>query len=134
ALEREGVEVPEPDWAEFRSSVRDKLLSRSVQRQSSLRRLAGWTGWSINPAMAWALSLILAVGIPTGMFLWHLQLEKENAVSATVQQTRPLASPELIEVGTEKTVFNDVVDLTDMEQAQFQQLLEAARTGNQRLQ
>src|SRR5213592_1598414 len=29
-------EVPEPDWEEFRSSVRDRLLSRSIQREPAV--------------------------------------------------------------------------------------------------
>ena len=56
------TDIPEPDWAHFRSSVRDDLLSRSIQRQTAVRR---WTGWSIRPAVAWALSLLMAIGIPS---------------------------------------------------------------------
>jgi hypothetical protein len=121
-------EVPEPDWVEFRSSVRNELLSRSVQRQTVVRR---WTGWAIPPAVAWALSLLLAVGIPTGAFVWHLQ--KESRGSATAQATRPLPASQLIEAGAEKTVFDEMIELNDSEQAQFQQLLEAAQNGAQRL-
>ena len=47
------ADIPEPDWAEFRSSVRDRLLSRAAQRSSAVRR---WTGWPIRPAAASALS------------------------------------------------------------------------------
>jgi hypothetical protein len=122
------ADIPEPDWAEFRSSVRDELLSRSVQRQTVVRR---WTGWAIRPSVAWALSLLLAVGIPTGAFLWHLQ--NENRTRSTVLSRQPLSASELIE-GTEKAVFDDVIDLSDSEQEQFQQLLEAAQNGAQRLQ
>ena len=120
------AEIPEPDWAEFRSSVRDQLLFRSVQRQIAVRR---WTGWAIHPAMAWALSLLLAVGIPTGMFVWHLQTEK-----APSGHTFQPVTAELIEAGTEKTVFDDVIELNDSEQMQFQELLEAAQTGIQHVQ
>lgn len=122
-------DVPEPDWAQFRASVRDQLLSRSIQRQSVVRR---WTGWAIRPALAWALSLLLAVGIPTGAFLWHLQKDKTTSSRAWSSQTLPAA--DLIEAGTEKTVFEDVVGLSDTEQAQFQQMLEAAQTDAPRLQ
>ena len=123
------AEIPEPDWMEFRSAVRDQLLSRSVQRQTAVRR---WTGWAIRPAMAWALSLLLAVGIPTGMFVWHLTSEDVPAPIARTLQ--PLPAAELIEVGTEKTVFDDVIELNDSEQMQFQELLEAAQAGTQRIQ
>src|SRR5215469_3511280 len=106
-------EVPEPDWVEFRSSVRDELLSRSVQRQTVVRR---WTGWAIRPTVAWALSLLLAVGIPTGAFLWHLQ--NENRARSAVHSRQSLPPSEMIE-GTEKAVFDDVIELSDTEQAQF---------------
>jgi hypothetical protein len=122
------AEIPEPDWEEFRSSVRNELLSRSVQRQTVVRR---WTGWAIRPAVAWALSLLLAVGVPTGAFLWHLQ--NENRGPSTVQSKQTVPASELIE-GTEKAVFDDMIELSDSEQAQFQQLLEAAQSGKQRLQ
>lgn len=122
------ADIPEPDWVEFRSSVRDELLSRSVQRQTVVRR---WTGWAIRPTVAWALSMILAVGIPTGAFLWHLQNERSARSTAQSRQTVPAS--ELIE-GTEKAVFDDMIELSDSEQAQFQQLLEAAQSGKQRLQ
>src|SRR5262249_34431320 len=63
------TDVPEPDWDHFRSSVRDQLLSRSIQRESTVRR---WTGWSIRPATVWAFSLFLAVGVTTVTVLWEL--------------------------------------------------------------
>src|SRR5437867_13344223 len=53
-------EVPEPDWEEFRSSVRDRLLSRAIQRETAVRR---WTGWAIRPVAAWALSLLFVAGL-----------------------------------------------------------------------
>src|SRR2546428_3330944 len=61
-------EVPEPDWAELRSSVRDRLLSRSIQRETAVRR---WTGWAIRPAEAWALSLLFVAGLPVLAGLWN---------------------------------------------------------------
>jgi hypothetical protein len=121
--------MPEPDWEQFRSSVRDQLLSRTIQRQTAVRR---WTGWAVRPAIAWALSLFIAVGIPTGALLWHLQ--KHDRPSAGVQNTQPLPAPELIEAGTDKTIFDDLIELNDSEQAQFQAMLEAAQRGTQRVQ
>src|SRR5215470_11966921 len=60
--------IPEPDWSQFRSSVRDRLLSRSIQRESALRR---WTGWAIRPATAWAFSLFMAAGLTAVAVLWN---------------------------------------------------------------
>src|SRR5574341_2364843 len=60
--------LPEPDWAEFRSGVRDGMLSRSIQRNAAVRR---WTGWPVRPVMAWALSAVFVVGLTTGMWVWN---------------------------------------------------------------
>src|SRR4030095_15765437 len=63
------TDIPEPDWEQFRSSVRDEMLSRSIQRESAVRR---WTGWAIRPAVAWALSMLMAIGITTVTVLWTI--------------------------------------------------------------
>jgi hypothetical protein len=125
-------EIPQPDWARFRSSVRDELLSRSIKRQSGWQ---AWTsGWNVRPGLAWALSLLLAVAIPSGAFFWHLQNEKVPSTTVESSQSAPAAA-DLIESGTEQMVFDDLIDLNDSEQAQLQQMLQAAiQTGTQRLQ
>ena len=119
-----GEDIAEPDWAQFRSSVRDRLLSRSVQRESAVRR---WTGWAVRPAGAWALLVLLAVGIPTGAFLWHLRGDVEPI--PVVQTTPPAPSAEYVEVGTDAAVFDDLIQLTEMEQEQLRQMLESAQKG-----
>ena len=119
----------EPDWAQFRSSVRDQLLSRSIQRSSTMRR---WTGWTVRPAMAWALSLLLAVGIPTGALLWHLQ--NDRAASRFAEDSQQLPGTESIDAGNGVTVFDDLIKLTDSEQEQLQQMIEAAQKDSPKLQ
>jgi len=127
-------EIPEPDWARFRSSVRDELLSRSIKRQSASWPAWVSSGWSIRPGLAWALSLLLAVAIPTGAFVWHLQNERIPSTAVESSQSAPAAA-DLIEVGTENTVFDDLIDLNDSEQAQLQQMLQATvQQGTQRFQ
>jgi len=120
------ADVPEPDWGQFRSTVRDELLSRSIQRQSTVRR---WTGWAVRPAMAWALSLFMAVGITTMTVVWRMS-EKTPAEapitdSITPTDLTPEASVELIESGPERSLFDDVVSLGEEEQKQFRLLLES---------
>src|SRR5438093_8689025 len=83
--------IPEPDWTEFRSSVRDRLLSRSIQRETAVRR---WTGWAIRPAMAWALSLLLIVGLTTVIVLWNAG--KTPAVSTSLSPYVPEPAVEAI--------------------------------------
>ena len=120
------TDIPEPDWVEFRSSVRDQLLSRSVQRQSAVRR---WTGWSIRPAVAWALSLMMAVGITTAALLWKVEDRKVDPVAPTTEvQTASSEGPaEVIEPGPEKSLFDEVVSLGDEEQEQFRRMLESTQ-------
>src|SRR5205814_9951846 len=118
-------DIPEPDWGHFRSSVRDQLLSRSIQRQSAMRR---WSGWSIRPAAAWALSLLLAIGVTTFTVLWkiddHAPVSTELTVSPPVQ---PVA--EVLDTAGEKSVFEDIVSLGEEQQEQLRQMLESAQKG-----
>ena len=116
------TDTPEPDWSEFRSSVRDELLSRSIQRQSVVRR---WTGWSVRPAVAWALSLVLTVGITTVTVLWRTS---DQTPTPVVTITEPAASEptEFIVAEPERSLFDDVVSLGEEEQERFRELLESA--------
>jgi hypothetical protein len=122
-------DIPEPDWAAFRCSVRDRLFVRSVQREASMRRWAG----VMRPSAVWTLSLMLAVGIPTGAFLWHLQKD-HNTEFIGFETPKPASPAELIEAGTDKTVFDDLMQLTESEQEQLQHLLESAQKGSPHLQ
>src|SRR3989441_1224680 len=81
-------EIPEPDWVQFRSSVRDRLLSRSIQRETAVRR---WTGWAIRPAMAWALSLFLVVGVTTVTVIWNDSRTATSSNSLEMSTSEPAA-------------------------------------------
>ena len=61
--------VANADWLELRSSVRDRLLSRSVKRSSILQR---WS-WTPAPAPSWSLALMILVSAMTAAGLWHYQ-------------------------------------------------------------
>jgi hypothetical protein len=104
-------DIPEPDWTEFRASVRDKLLSRSMQRTSEVRR------WKL----AWALSLMAFVGVSTGV-IWNLK--PGNKGSDPVLQN---SAPQVLEVSEwpQTGLFDDLVQLGDNEEAQLRQMLEA---------
>jgi len=125
-----GEDIPEPDWAAFRSSVRDKLFARSVQREASMRR---WTGWLMRPSAVSTLSLMLALGISTGAFLWHLQND-HNTVSIGLETPKPASPAEFLEAGTENTVFDDLMELSESEQEQLHRLLQSAQKGSSHLQ
>jgi hypothetical protein len=131
------ADVPEPDWIEFRSSVRDRLLSRSVQRESAVRR---WTGWPVRPAMAWGLSLLLAVGITIGAFLWRTEerpapLSTDPTVSNMDVAPPGFPSIQLKDIERDAAIwsrtalFDDLLELSDSEQEQLRQMLESAQKG-----
>ena len=61
--------VPEPDWSEFRSDVRNALLSRSIRRERAARGWFGVFGW--KPAMAMGFSTILVLGFILTSVLWN---------------------------------------------------------------
>jgi hypothetical protein len=118
------TDIPEPDWSHFRSSVRDELLSRSIQRQTAVRR---WTGWAIRPSFAWALSLLMAIGITTMTVLWRIDNRAPDSSNITVA---PAEAPiEVIEAGPERSLFDDVIALGEEEQEQFRQMLELEQKG-----
>lgn len=117
-------ELPEPDWSEFRAGVRDELLSRSIQRESAVRR---WTGWAVRPATAWAMSIVFALGLTTVTVLW--KIESKAPISETRIDVPAAGTTDLIEAGPEKSLFDDVVSLGDEQQEQLLQMLESEQSG-----
>jgi len=124
-LENDLQDVPEPDWAEFRSSVRDAMLSRSIQRNATIRR---WTGWHVRPAMAWSLSVVLVAGLTAGALLWN-QRGTEPASTPNAPITELIAETPIrdAEVATwsQGDVFDQLAQLNDHEVVHLRQLLEA---------
>ncbi len=118
--------IPEPDWADFRSAVRDQLLSRSVQRASAVRR---WTGWAIRPAAAWALSLFVAVALTTGALLWNT--ERTPAPGGILETPAPPVEPGDLEtvktVWSQTALFDELIQLGDADEEQLRQMLESAQ-------
>ena len=115
------TEVPEPDWVQFRSSIRDELLSRSIQRQTVVRR---WTGWDIRPAFVWGLSFVLAVGITTATLLWRTEQPQPSTPVLDIAGTVDV-SAELIDAGPQPSLFDGIVSLGDEERERFLAMLEA---------
>ena len=65
-------DLPDVDWTSLRSSVRDRLLSRAVQRSSVFQR---WTGWTLRPAMAWSLAFVVLIAVGGAGTLRHYQTQ-----------------------------------------------------------
>jgi hypothetical protein len=122
------VEIPEPDWDDFRESVRSELLSRSVQRASAVRR---WTGWPIRPAMAWGLSIVFVVGITAGGLLWHREAS-EPAATAGAEEPLDTGAPLImtleaeLSVWSQTGVFEELSQLESDEEEYFREILQSA--------
>jgi len=116
------TDIPEPEWEQFRSSVRDELLSRSIQRESAVRR---WTGWAIRPAAAWALSVVMAIGITTVTVLWKAERNVPSAPVVSGAVSGSVSDP--IQVGPDKSLFEEIGSLGEEQQEQFRKLLESAQ-------
>jgi hypothetical protein len=105
-------DIPEPDWTEFRSAVRDNLLSRSVKRTTEVRR------WKV----AWAFSIVAVVAVTTSL-LWNVEFSNEGSdpilqdyVEATVTEW------------PQGRLFDDLIQLGEMEEEQLRRMLEAAQS------
>lgn len=75
------------DWNVFQASVRERLLARSVRRDSWIRR---WTGIPLapGPATAWAVAVLVVVSV----FAWDGF--RSPAAEPPVAGTADTASPE----------------------------------------
>ena len=114
--------IPEPDWTEFRSDLRDAMLSRSVQRDSVVRR---WTGFALRPAMAWGLSIVLVVGLSAGIWIWNKPVENVPAnVPIEAFAEGPVAESDIAS-WSQGDVFDQLTQLKDDEVESLRQLLEA---------
>ena len=120
-------DIVEPDWTEFRSSVRDRLLSRSVQRAVAVRRWTGWTGWPIRPAAAFALSLLIVVAATTGAFLWNRTSAPAVITEDPLRQMVAESSDFELEkaVWSQSTVFDELSQLGDTDVEKFRQMLQS---------
>src|SRR5206468_8277000 len=119
-------DVPEPDWAEFRSDVRDAMLSRSIQRNAALRR---WTGWPLPPAMSWSLSVVFIAGLTAGMLVWNQRGVEPAAPPVSENEIvadNPLSDTEAA-VWAQTDVFDELAQLKDDEADNLRQLLERSR-------
>jgi len=123
------TEIPEPDWDNFRSRVRDGMISRAAQRQSAVRR---WTGWRFGTATAWALSLVFAVGLTA---LLTRALPTNTAVVNNTPVALDVFEPELMEIAVSESeigVWSQTgifEELAHLEGAETERLLEQLQTA-----
>ncbi|HVQ64560.1 MAG TPA: hypothetical protein VMT78_08485 [Terriglobia bacterium] len=103
--------IPEPDWSEFRSDVRNALLSRSVRRENSGRSWLGGSTW--KPALAWGVSMLLVFAISAGV-VWNQR--GTISESTEITGTENLSSSEEADLSSlaamsQSDIFDDLVHL-----------------------
>ena len=117
--------IPEPDWSEFRSDVRDALLSRSVKRENVSRNR--WNVLAFRPALALGFSLLLVLGLTiTTSVVWNRQptAPTEIPVTAIEDSLAEEASVNSIAAMSEADVFDDLLQLSAAEADSLQMILE----------
>jgi len=132
--------ITEPDWADFRGAVRLELLSRSIKRDSTVRR---WTGWPVRSAVAWGLSFVLMICLGTGAFVWHAQkdanMASQNATARsartvethTITLTVPVADRDADTAAWNNDgVFEDLSNLDEHQAERLRELVRSAQKGN----
>lgn len=114
--------IPEPDWSEFRSDVRNALLSRSVKREHARRR--EWFGqFPMKSAIAWGFSMVLVFGLAISPMLLKQQ-STEPSQTALGEDPPEVESVNSLTVMTRTDVFDDVLRLNNDEADSLQMILE----------
>lgn len=108
--------IPEPDWDEFRSKVRDRLIARNVQKPSVIQKLLAPFA---RPVMAWGLSLALAVSLGTGLWAWNRSVAERSG--STVGSEVSISDDEL--AWSSAGVFEELSDLSPAEAERLRELL-----------
>jgi hypothetical protein len=112
--------IPEPDWSEFRSDVRNALLSRSVKREHARRE---WFGqFSMKHAIAWGFSMVLVFGLAITPML--LDQRSDQSVSPQVVVAEDPVEEESVSTLVRTDVFDDVLRLNADEADSLQMILE----------
>lgn len=104
--------IPEPDWDRFRSNVRDRLIARNVQTPSLIQRMLAHFS---RPAMAWGLTLALAVSLGTGFWAWNRTVPEGTGIGSEI------VDDELVWSGN--GVFEELNDLSPAEADRLRDLL-----------
>ena len=119
--------IPEPDWSEFRSDVRDALLSRSVKRENTGIGMAN-LAW--KPALAWGVSLLLVFGLAFDVIWNHRVIDSQPDQTAAIEPVSDETEANLLAAMSDMDVFDDLVQLDADEARNLQMILnEMAQEG-----
>ena len=80
------AEIQEPDWSQFRTDVRNAMLSRSARRQAAAKH---WFGLLLRPAMSWGLAIAFAAGLSAGLFIWNQHVSDPSVPSQIASVVTP---------------------------------------------
>jgi len=116
--------IPEPDWSDFRSDVRNSLLSRSVKRDHAVQSWLGGLNW--KPALAWGVSMLLVFGVSLGVIWNQRHTNPETPSVATTEESVASTEDDLNSLASmsraNNDVFDDLVQL-DADEAQSLQMI-----------
>jgi hypothetical protein len=118
--------IPEPDWSEFRSGVRNALLSRSVKREYTRHWLGGLPA---RPVLAWGIAAVVVVGVTITSGLLPERRFTEPA-PPTIVLMDPAAEDVTIDAlaslagGSQMDVLDDVLQLNPAEAENLEMILE----------
>jgi hypothetical protein len=118
--------IPEPDWSEFRSDVRNALLSRSVQREASAKR---WFGFGLKPAMAFGFSAVLVLGLVWTGVVWNRNAAVPEAPLVIVEDGSEDMSLASLDAVARTDVFEDLLQLNAGEAESLQMILDETTQG-----
>jgi len=113
--------VPEPDWSEFRSDVRNALLSRSIQRENAAR--SWFSVFGRKPAIALAFSMLLIVAF---LMTGSLRFGQSGESTQIAAVEAPLTEMELnsLESMARSDVFEELLRLDAAEADSLQMILD----------
>src|SRR5262245_16586815 len=117
--------IPEPDWSDFRSNVRNTLLSRAVKREQSARRFWELLTRAMPLKPVWGLSVLLIFALALTVLLRNSPETTPVPAAAGVENL--LVEEESMNAlsGMSRTdVFDDLVRLNADEADSLQMILE----------
>jgi len=113
--------VPEPDWSEFRSDVRNALLSRSIKRENATRSWLSVLGW--KPVMATGFATVLVFGFLMSGSLRFGQPVESTEIAA-VEDSSADVDLNSLESMARNDVFEELLRLDADEAESLQMILD----------
>ena len=114
--------IPEPDWSEFRSDVRNALLSRSVKRESASRSWLATFGF--KPALGAGLASLLVVAFVMTGLRSTTPTTPEQTTAVVENSGSEEADLNSLDAVARTDVFEEILQLNADETASLQMILD----------